>query len=49
MGRNNKVNREKQQKLLDNHNKKVKTTKETTLAKKKAILELYKASLKENK
>lgn len=46
MGKNNKVNLEKQQKLLDNHNRKIKATKETTAAKKKAILELYKASLK---
>ena len=48
MGRKNKVNFEKQQKLLDNYNKKIQTTKETTAEKKKSILEQYKASLKNN-
>lgn len=46
MGRNNDVNKEKQKKQLDNHMKKIKTTKKTSAAKKASILEQYKQSLK---
>ncbi len=46
MGRNNKVNRDKHKKQIDNHLKKIQQTKETSAAKKASILEQYKQSLK---
>jgi hypothetical protein len=48
MGRNNKVNRDKHKKQLDNHLKNIQLKKQSSAEKKAAILAQYKKSLESN-